>query len=374
MNIPFLDLRRLNEPYLDAIADATRRVVYSGRYIGGDEVERFESSLADYCGVAHVAGVSNGLDALRLIIEGYKAIGRLRAGDEIIVPANTYIASILAITAAGLHPVLVEPSEDTLNIDSRLIEAAVTERTRAIMTVHLYGRTAWDDIMRDTALRHNLIVIEDNAQALGALSPTPGLNGGRHTGALGHAAAFSFYPTKNLGAMGDAGAVATDDAELAAAVRALANYGSDRRYHNIYQGYNCRMDPMQAAVLSAKLPGLDADNERRRAIAAIYDAEITRPDIILPAISDPAETIYHQYVIRIDGDRDRFRRLLADKGIGTDIHYAVPPHLQPCYAGRFGGPYPVTEKIARQAVSLPIAPYLSDDEAHYIASTINTCL
>lgn len=373
MNIPFLDLSRLNAPYMPKIDDALLRVASSGRYIGGEEVVSFELQLGDYVGRKHVVGVSNGLDALRLILEGYKRLGMMADGDEIIVPANTYIATILAIEAAGLRPLLVEPSPLTLNIDSALIEEAVTERTRAIMTVHLYGRVAWDAEMQQVADRYGLLVIEDNAQAIGARSLHPGRNGGMMAGGLGDAAAFSFYPTKNLGAMGDAGAVATDDEALAGAVRALANYGSDRRYHNIYRGFNCRLDPVQAAVLSAKLPGLDRDNDRRREIAAIYDSEIVSPEVTLHRVDPRSLTNYHQYVVTVSTDREAFRSRLAAEGIATDIHYAVPPHLQPCYRGELGGPYPATEKIAQQIVSLPIAPYLSDDEARYVASVINSC-
>ncbi|MDE6802772.1 MAG: DegT/DnrJ/EryC1/StrS family aminotransferase [Muribaculaceae bacterium] len=372
MNIPFLDLGRLNAPYMDDINRALLRVAASGRYVGGEEVARFESELGDYLVRQYVIGVSNGLDALRLILEGYKRLGRMKDGDEVIVPANTYIATILAIEAAGLRPVAVEPSEETLNIDSELIERSITPRTRAIMTVHLYGRVAWDAAMADIADRYGLLVIEDNAQGLGSRSQLPGRSGSIMAGALGDAAALSFYPTKNLGAMGDAGAVATDDEELAKAVRALANYGSDRRYHNIYRGFNCRLDPVQAAVLSAKLHGLDRDNDRRREIAAIYDAKISNPRVRLHRINPQSQTNYHQYVISVDGDREEFRRLLSQAGVATDVHYAVPPHLQPCYEGELGGPYPITEKIARQVVSLPIAPYLTDAEAEYVATVINS--
>lgn len=359
---------------MEAVAEAVKRVVDSGRYIGGPEVEQFEHDLASYTGSGNVVGVSNGLDALRLILEGYKRMGRLAPGDEVIVPANTYIATILAISAAGMVPVLVEPSADTLNLDTSLVESHINIHTKAIMTVHLYGRVAWDDTLRNIARDYDLITIEDNAQGIGAISPTPGINGKFMTGTLAHAAAFSFYPTKNLGAMGDAGAVATDDPDLAATVRALANYGSDRRYHNIYEGFNCRMDPIQAAILSAKLPRLDADNSRRREIAARYDTNIDPTIARLFNIDPPTATNRHQYVITVNRDRDLFRSRLAEAGVATDIHYAVPPHLQPCYSGLLGGPYPVTEKIARQVVSLPIAPYLSDSEIDYIISTINTSL
>ncbi len=371
-HIPFLDLKQLNAPYEREIADAVSRVALSGRYIGGPEVEAFEKELADYQQAPYVVGVSNGLDALRLIMQAYIQSGLLSPGDEVIVPANTYIASILAISHAGLKPVLVEPDPDTLNLDTSLIEAAITPLTRAIMVVHLYGRACWDRRLVDIARRHDLLVIEDNAQGIGSRATAAGLHGGYMAGSLGHAAAFSFYPTKNLGAMGDAGAVATHDPELAAAVRALANYGSDRRYHNIYQGYNCRLDPMQAAILRIKLRGLDADNERRRRLASLYSQLVDHPSVKL-CLAHPAETTnYHQLVALCD-HRDELRAHLDKAGIGTDIHYAVPPHLQPCYAAEFAQyKLPVTESLARRVVSLPIAPYLTDANIHAIAAAINT--
>ncbi len=255
----FLDLAEVNAPVMDAIAEATTRVVRSGCYIGGPEVAEFEKMLAEATGTAHAVAVSNGLDALRLIFRAYIELGIMEPGDEVIVPANTYIASILAVTDNGLVPVLVEPNPDTLNLDTSRIEAAVTPRTRAILTVHLYGRTCHDAEMERVAHTYGLKIVEDNAQAIGATDKA-----GRPTGSLGDAAGFSFYPTKNIGALGDAGAVTTDDAELAATVRALANYGSDRQYHNIYKGLNCRFDPIQAAVLKVKLPMLAAETARRR--------------------------------------------------------------------------------------------------------------
>lgn len=370
--IPFLDLKRLNEPYGQEISEAVRRVALSGRYIGGPEVETFEQHLADYQGVRHVIGVSNGLDALRLILLGYIALGKLHPGDEVIVPANTYIASVLAISHAGLKPVLVEPSAETLNLDTSLIESHITERTRAIMTVHLYGRTCWDTILVETARRHNLLIIEDNAQGIGSLSTIPGLSGAFRTGSLGHAAAFSFYPTKNLGAQGDAGAVATNDTALAQTVKALANYGSDYRYHNIYQGFNCRMDPIQAAVLSVKLQYLDNENDRRRDIASLYDRLISNPAIHLHTVTPAKSTNYHQ-LIAVTSKRDALQRHLAGQGIGTDIHYAVPPHRQPCYREQFDKlKLPVTEQLADSVLSLPIAPCLTDEEVARIANAINT--
>lgn len=369
-NIPFLDLKSLNAPYEHEITRAVARVASSGRYIGGPEVEAFEQELADYQNIPYIIGVSNGLDALRLIMQGYIELGRLTPGDEVIVPANTYIASILAITHSGLTPVLVEPDINTLNLDTSLIEGAITPRTRAIMPVHLYGRTCWDSRLVDTVNHHNLLVIEDNAQGIGSRSTVDGLYGNRITGSLGHAAAFSFYPTKNLGALGDAGAVATHDPDLALAVRALANYGSDRRYHNIYLGYNCRLDPIQAAVLRIKLQHLDADNDRRRHIAALYSSHVTNPDVKLSIATPACTTNYHQ-LVAITPDRDNLRQRLADHGIGTDIHYATPPHKQPCYApGYTPDAYPVTTRIADTIVSLPIAPYLTDAQVTRIATQL----
>lgn len=370
--IPFLDLSLLNAPYMQEITAAVGRVVASGRYIGGPENEAFESELAAYQQLPHAVGVSNGLDALTLMFRAAIALGRMSPGDEVIVPANTYIASILAVTHAGLRPVLVEPDPETLNLDTSLIEKSITPLTRAILTVHLYGRVCWDETLARVARRHNLLVFEDNAQGIGALSPTVGLNATCRAGSLGHAAAFSFYPTKNLGAMGDAGAVVTADADLARTVRALANYGSDRRYHNIYIGSNCRLDPVQAAVLRVKLRYLDRDNERRRDIAALY-ARLVDTDRVRLCIADPASsTNYHQLVALCD-DRDALRARLAEAGVGTDIHYAVPPHRQPCYVATLGlDRFPVTERLADTVLSLPVAPYLSDGDVAMIAGLINS--
>ncbi len=370
--IAFLDLKKLNEPYLGEITESVSRVTLSGRYIGGPEIEAFENQLAEYQQVRHIVGVSNGLDALRLILQGYIELGRLSVGDEVIVPANTYIASVLAISLTGLKPILVEPSTETLNLDTSLIDKHLTERTRAIMTVHLYGRTSWDSTLMETARRHNLLIIEDNAQGIGSQSTIPGMSGSYKTGSLGHAAAFSFYPTKNLGAQGDAGAIATNDTELAQAVRALANYGSNYRYHNIYQGFNCRMDPIQAAVLSVKLRYLDNENNRRREIASLYDRLITNQAVHLHTVIPAKSTNYHQ-LIAVTTERNALKRHLAEQGIGTDIHYAVPPHRQPCYQEQFGRlKLPVTEQLADSVLSLPIAPYLTDKEVARIANAINT--
>ncbi len=371
---PFLDLQAVNEPYLEQLHEAAARVVSSGRYVGGAECEAFERELAEMTGTPYAVGVSNGLDALRLIFRAYIELGRMAPGDEVLVPANTYIATVLALTDNGLTPVLVDADERTLNIDTALLEQHVTSRTRAILTVHLYGRTAWDETLVEVARRHNLTVVEDNAQAIGARSLTPGLFGTDVTGSLGHAGAFSFYPTKNVGALGDAGAVTTHDAELASAVRALANYGADRRYHNIYAGLNCRLDPVQAACLRVKLPHTARVNGARFARAVCYQNEIHNPHIVKPEITPfAADQVWHQYVIRLVGaPREAFLEYMRDQGVGVDIHYALPPHRQPCYEGRIAhGPLPVTEMLAAQVVSLPISPGASVVDCAAIAGIIN---
>ncbi len=365
MRYPFLDLATVNAPYIDAINQATRGVVESGYYIGGPVVAQFEQMLAQATGAAFAVGTSNGLDALRLIFRAYIELDRLREGDEVIVPANTYIASILAVTDNRLEPVFVEPSPSTLNLDTSRLATAVTERTRAILTVHLYGRSCYDAEMRAVADRHNLIIVEDNAQAIGARSVQ-----GVATGALGDAAAFSFYPTKNLGAMGDAGAVTTNDEQLATAVRALANYGSDRKYHNIYEGLNCRFDPIQAAILVAKFPYLERENAHRAAIAAVYEAEIANQAIEKPLYAKDGSMVWHQYVVQVD-NRDEFRNYLVDNGVGSDVHYATPPHRQPCMRRFANLELPITDRIARRCVSLPISTCTSLDDAHDIAQIIN---
>lgn len=376
MNIryPFLDLADANAPYMDEMAEAAARVIRSGRYIGGTENEAFERYLAEMTGTRYAVGVSNGLDALRLILRAYVELGVLSRGDEVIVPANTYIASVLAITDAGLTPALVDADISTMNIDTSLIETAVTPRTRAIVTVHLYGRVAWDEKIAETARKYNLKVIEDCAQSIGARATVPGLNGGLHAGGLGDAGAFSFYPTKNIGAIGDAGAVTTDDERLAATVRALANYGSDRRYHNIYCGFNCRLDPIQAAMLMVKLPHTADENADRFARALAYSRTIWHPQIITPILTQSVtDNVWHQYVIRVTGGRrDEMKNRLADAGVATDIHYATPPHMQPCYATLRHGSLPVTELLASEILSLPIGPGTSVKDAAEIGEIINS--
>lgn len=373
MNVPFLDLKEVNRPYFDAITAVTERVIRSGRYVGGEECSKFETKLAGIAQTKYCVGVSNGLDALRLIIEGYKVLGVFSQGDEIIVPANTYIASILAISQAGLTPVLVEADINTLNIDTSKIEAAVTPKTRAIMTVHLYGRVAFDERMKDVAHRYGLKIIEDNAQAIGAYSDIAGVNGkSRATGGLGDAAGFSFYPTKNIGALGDAGAVTTDDEELAKAVRAIANYGSDRRYHNVYIGYNCRLDPLQAAILNIKLADLKRVSEHRRMIAGVYDRLISCDGVVKPVVPENRLShVWHQYVILTE-KRDAMREKLMEHGIATDINYPTPPHRQPCYAEAFGRlSFPVTERICRECLSLPLNNATVVEEAEKVVEAMS---
>lgn len=369
----FLDLGEVNAPYMDEMVDAASRVIRSGRYVGGCEVDAFEFELAEMLKVGNVVGCSNGLDALRLILHGYINMGIMAPGDEVIVPANTYIATFLAITDAGLMPVPVDVDIHTMNIDTDLIEAAVTKRTRAIIPVHLYGRVVWDYTMNDVAERYGLKVIEDCAQAIGGRSVLHGRNGSHYAGALGDAGAFSFYPTKNIGALGDAGAVATDDDELANAVRALANYGSDRRYHNIYSGYNCRLDAIQAAMLRVKLRYLERENSDRFERALAYNRTINRADVVIPVMSRTVvDNVWHQYVIRVKGyKRDLFRMALAKAGVMTDIHYEVPPYRQPCYRHLAHGTLPVTERLAREILSLPIATGTTVKDAAEIAEIIN---
>lgn len=367
---PFLDLATVNTPFMDEIRERVEAVILSGRYVGGTEVVEFEEKLSHHCEMAYAIGVSNGLDALRLILRGYVAMGVMAPGDEVIVPANTYVASVLAISDAGLIPVLAEPSSATSNLDLSRLEEYLTPRTRAVMVVHLYGRACWSEELEAFAQKYNLKIIEDNAQAIGASINTL-TRGRRHTGGLGDAAAFSFYPTKNIGAMGDAGAVTTADPELARIVRALANYGSDRRYHNIHKGFNCRLDPIQAAVLNVKLPHIDSENQLRRDIARIYLSEIRNDAIGLPLMpADSQEMVWHQFVVNV-ANRDNFTSFLDKSSIGWDIHYATPPHRQPCYAELSSGRFPITDKLAETCVSLPITRCTSPADACEIASLLN---
>lgn len=360
--IKFLDLGKVNNRFRAELDAATKRVLDSGWYLLGGEVERFENDFAAYCGTKHCIGVANGLDALNLVIKAYG----FGAGDEIIVPANTYIASILAISENGCKPVLVEPDWSTRLIDDDKIESAITPRTKAIMIVHLYGRAMDMRKVWEIAKKYGLKVIEDSAQAHGALFED------RRCGNLGDASGFSFYPGKNLGCLGDGGCVTTNDDELALKIRAIRNYGSDRKYHHIYKGVNSRLDEIQAAFLAVKLPRLDADNERRRQIAARYCEEIVNPFVELPAL--PAERkshVWHVFAVT-SPKRDLLRQYLEDNGIETNIHYPTPPHLQGAYS-EFGDlKLPVTERMHREILSLPMGPCLTDDEVSSVIDAVNS--
>lgn len=369
-NYPFLDLALANAPYVDQLKAAACEVIERGRYLHGIETQTLEQEVARLCMAEHCVGVSNGLDALRLILRAYKEMGVMSDGDEVIVPANTYVASVLAISDNGLVPVLCDPREDTMNLDSGLLERLITPRTRAVMPVHLYGTPCWDEELMRVAREHDLRIIEDNAQAIGARSAVPGLHGTDVTGGLGHVAGISFYPTKNLGALGDGGAVVTNDKRLADMVRAFANYGSDRRYHNIYRGYNCRLDEIQAAMLRVKLRCLEHDNDVRNAVARTYCECISNPRVKVPVIFEGMRQTWHQFVVCVQ-DRDAFRSYLADNGVETDIHYATPAHQQPCYSTLAHAPLPVTDRLAAQVVSLPIAHPITPADAHAIAAIIN---
>ena len=364
--LPCLDLRAINARQRADLIAAFTRVLDSGWYVLGAEVEAFEREFAAWCGVAQGVGVGNGLDALTLIFRGYIALGVMAEGDEVIVPANTYIASILAVSEARLRPVPVEPEPATFNLDPARIEAAITSRTRAILPVHLYGRAADMASIVEIARRRGLKVIEDCAQAHGAAVA------GRRVGAWGDAAGFSFYPTKNFGALGDAGAVVTGDAELARTVRVLRNYGSEKKYHNVMRGVNSRLDELQAALLRVRLPAIDVENARRREIAALYRAEIRHPAVRVPAApADAAEHVWHLFVVRC-ARRDALQAHLAARGVQTMVHYPIPPHRQGAYRdGELAGDWPVTDAIHAEVLSLPMGPHLTDAEARRVVEGIN---
>lgn len=362
--IKFLDLRKVTALHEADIRQAVLRTMDSGWYVLGQECSRFEASYARYVGSRHCVGTANGLDALTLIYRAYMEMGLMAPGDEVIVPANTYIASILAISENGLRPVLVEPDAATLEIDDKLVEAAVTERTRSVMIVHLYGRCAYTERIGELCRRHGLLLVEDNAQAHGCRY------GERLTGSLGHAAGHSFYPGKNLGALGDGGCVTTDDEQLAQTVRALANYGSERKYVFRYKGRNSRLDELQAAVLSAKLPYLDQDNERRRHVADIYYRHISNELVRLPAPAQRMENVFHLFPV-FSSRRDELQQWLRANGVETLIHYPIPPHHQQCYSEWAQLSLPVTEQLHREELSLPMSPVLTDDEALRVSELVN---
>ncbi len=372
----YLDLKRINEPYVHAADE----VLQSGWYLRGEATQRFEQHYAEYIGTKHCVGCANGLDALTLILRAYKELGVMKDGDEVIVPANTYIASILAITENRLTPVLVEPDINTLQIDDTLIEQAITPRTRAIMIVHLYGRCAYTDRIGEICAQYGLKLIEDNAQAHGCRATTPDgsltcaqsvalQSPSGKTGSLGDAAAHSFYPTKNLGAFGDAGAVTTDDDELAALIRALGNYGSARHYVFDHIGRNSRIDELQAAILDAKLHDLDAGNARRREIASLYINNVKNPAITIP--QSDRDSVWHIFPVLCER-RDELQRYLADNDVGTEIHYPIPPHKQKCYPEWNTHEFPITERIHVQELSIPCNQALADNDVTRIINLLNT--
>lgn len=363
MKVPFLDLTFSHLELQQELETTFRRVLESGWYILGREVEAFEEEFAAYCGVRHCVGVGNGLDALHLILRAY-GIG---VGDEVVVPSNTYIATWLAVSYAGAKPVPVEPLEGTYNIDPRRIQAAITPRTRAIIAVHLYGQTADMDAINAIARRHGLKVIEDAAQAHGARYK------GIKAGNLGDAAGFSFYPGKNLGALGDGGAITTNDDKLASQVRMLRNYGSQVKYHNEVKGFNSRLDELQAAFLRVKLKHLDAWNAARSRIAISYRNGLTASGLVLPVVPEWANPAWHLFVVR-SKHRDSLQNKLEQAGIGTMVHYPIPPHLQPAYAddGYQLGDLPIAEKLIREVLSLPIFPHLGNQDLASIIATISS--
>ena len=392
--IKFLNIQAMNAAYGAEIEEAVLRATRSGWYLRGKESRGFEEAYARYIGCRHAIGCGNGLDALRLIFRAYIEMGRLHEGDEVIVPANTYIASILAVTDNRLTPVFVEPDIETLQIDDTLIEQAITPRTRAILIVHLYGRCAYTAHIGELCRKHDLLLIEDNAQAHGAKfriensklevdyasetfndeednSQFSILNSQfKCTGSLGHAAGHSFYPGKNLGALGDAGCVTTDDDELAAVIRALGNYGSQEKYVCKYTGYNSRIDELQAAVLSVKLAHLDEDNHRRATIAELYYKGISNPLVRLPRYVSPEQNVYHLFPVFCE-ERDRLQQYLKERGIETLIHYPIAPHRQECYKEYAYLSLPITEELHRTELSLPIGPAMIPDEAQRVVEAVN---
>ncbi|MDP2226974.1 MAG: DegT/DnrJ/EryC1/StrS family aminotransferase [Moraxellaceae bacterium] len=362
--ISFLDLQGINAGCRDELLEACCRVIDSGWYIQGHELIAFEQEFAAYCGSRHCIGVANGLDALTLTLRAWKEMGRLREGDEVLVPANTYIASILAITENRLVPVLVEPDEHSYNLCPEKARAALTGRTRAILAVHLYGQLADMPALSALADTHNLLLLEDAAQAHGASID------GCKAGSWGDAAGFSFYPGKNLGALGDAGAITTDDDELANILRALRNYGSHEKYRNLYQGVNSRLDEMQAALLRVKLRYLDVQTALRREHARKYLEGIRHPDVQLPHLVREDQHVWHLFVVR-SGQRAALQRHLTEHGVQTLIHYPVPPHQQPAYAGWGACSFPLTERIHDEVLSLPMGPHLSADQVDTVIRVTN---
>lgn len=363
MRVPFLDLKAINAPYQKQLEAAASQVIASGWYIHGQSHQAFEAEFADYCGVKHCIGVGNGLDALTLTLQAWVELGKLQKGDGVIVPANTYIATILAISLAGLKAVLVEPDAQSFNLCPKATAEALTSKTKALMPVHLYGQLADMAALNKLAKEHGLLVLEDSAQAHGAMRD------GVKAGAFGDASGFSFYPGKNLGALGDGGAITTNDDALATALRALRNYGSEKKYYNKYKGANSRLDELQAAFLSVKLKGLDVETIRRREIARLYTAGIQNPKIDIPYWSDGEDHVFHLYVVRTE-NREALHNHLAEAGVQTLIHYPVAPHKQHAYKEYAGLKLPVTEQIHETVLSLPMGPHLTDEQ---VACVIEAC-
>lgn len=362
--IPFLDLHRINQSFEPALSESVQQVVSSGWYLQSHQVERFEKEFADYCQTNYCIAVANGLDAIRLILAAYIQMGLLHPNDEVIIPADTFIASALAVSANGLIPILVDVDPESYNLEASTLERAFTSKTKAILCVHLYGQISDMDAIKSLAQQHNLLLIEDAAQAHGAIYK------GVRAGKWGDAAAFSFYPGKNLGAMGDAGAITTDNADLMATIRALANYGSHHKYIHIYKGLNSRMDEIQAAILRIKLPRLDRDNLLRAQIAMRYSREINNPLIELPQIADRMAHSFYIYPIRCS-ERDRLQVYLRQQEIETLIHYPTPIHQQQAYREYQSLLFPVTECLSKQVISIPIAPYLNDHEVDAVIEALN---
>lgn len=363
--IPFLDLKAINSQYRDEMIAAVTKVIDSGWYVLGKQVEEFEREFADYCGTQYCIGVANGLDALILTLRAWKELGKLKEGDEIIVPANTYIASILAITENGLVPVLVEPDEFTYNLCPSKTSAAISDNSKAILAVHLYGQLAPMKEIMYLAEQHNLLVLEDSAQAHGAEIE------GKKAGSWGHASGFSFYPGKNLGALGDAGAVTTNDQQLAITIAALRNYGSHTKYINQYRGINSRLDEIQAAILRVKLGYLDKEKEARKAIAKIYGQEIVNPLIELPIVGNVNAHVWHLFVIKTLY-REELIKHFVDNDVQTLIHYPIPPHKQQAFSEWQDRSYPLTEMLHNTVISLPISPVMTDQHVQAVISACNS--
>lgn len=365
----FFDLKKINERYTDELKQAAAEVIDSGWYIRGKAVEHFEKELSDFIGCKYAVGTGNGLDALRLILKAYIELGIMTPGDEVILPANTYIATLLAITDNGLKPVITDIDPQTMNLDTRLTEKSITSKTKAIIPVHLYGNCCWDERLKNIALNSGIKIIEDNAQAIGAKADIEGITGGYMTGHLGHASGISFYPAKNLGALGDGGAVTTDDPILAETVKALGNYGSKKKYVHEYMGLNSRLDEIQAAFLSVKIKYLVRDNEQRRVIAETYNRCINAGVVIKP--NDMGKgSVWHQYVIRTD-KRDELKEYLSANGIETMIHYPTPLHKHEACREYSAETVPFAEELAGKILSLPISPVMTIADTEYVSKLVN---